>query len=218
MATSGSFRRKALALVLFGCLARGEIIDRIAVTIEDQVITQSQTVEELRVTAFLNGDKPDLGPANRRRTADRLVEQALIRREMEFTHYPGPEESEIEATLKQVKSRFAGETEFERELKAGGLDADELKRALTHQAVVLHFIELRFRPEVQVQEPEVREYYDTVLLPEYQKKQLQAPAFEDARDRCEDALIERLVDKRVDAWLKEVKGRTRIRYVEEAFQ
>jgi hypothetical protein len=204
--------------VLLCCLARSEIIDRVAVTIDSQPITESQVLEELRVTAFLNGEKPDLSPANRRRTADRLVEQALIRREMEFTHDTVPEGTEIEGALKAVKSRFADQAGFERELKACGIGADELGQALGRQAAVLRFIELRFRPQVQVQEAEVRQYYETVYLAECQRKQLQPASFEEARPQCEEALAQQRVDKQVGAWLAEMKGRTRIRYTEAAFQ
>lgn len=216
---SGSyFVLRTSYFVLLCCFARAEIIDRVAVTVDSQPITGSQLLEELRVTAFLNGEKPDLSPANRRRTADRLVEQALIRHEMEFTHYTVPEGTEIEGALKAAKSRFANQAAFERELKAYGLGADELDRALARQAAVLQFIELRFRPQVQVQEAEVRRYYETVYLAECQRKQLRPASFEEARPQCEETLVQQRVDKQVDAWLAEVKGRTRIRYTEAAFQ
>jgi len=68
---------------------------------------QSQLLEELRVTAFLNGEKPDLSPANRRRTAMRMVEQSLFRREMEFAHFAEPEGAQIEEALKAVKGASA---------------------------------------------------------------------------------------------------------------
>jgi len=124
----------------------------------------------------------------------------------------------VEGALKAVKSRFAGQAAFERELKAYGIGADELDRALARQAAVLRFIELRFRPQVQVLEAEVRQYYETVYLAECQRKQLRPASFEEARRQCEEALAQHRVDKQVDAWLAEVKGRTRIRYTEAAFQ
>lgn len=216
--TGFHFALRTSSFVLFCCFARSEIIDRIAVTIDRQPITESQLLEELRVTAFLNGEKPDLSPANKRRTADRLVEQTLIRREMELTHFAGPERAESEDALKAVRSRFADQAGFERELKAYGIDAAELDRALARQAAVLRFIELRFRPQVQVQEAEVRQYYETVYLAECRRKQLRPASFEEARAQCEEALAQQRVDKQVDAWLADVKGRSRIRYTEAAFQ
>ncbi len=214
-------RRFAVGVALFAPLcwvSRAEIVDRIVATIGNQPIMESQLLEELRVTAFLNGEKPDLGPANRRRTAMRMVEQSLFRREMEFTHFAEPDGAQIEEALKGVNGRFSGAAEFERELKACGIGANDLGPALARQMALLRFIELRFRPQVQVTEIEARKYYETVVAPEYARKRLPPPPFEEARGQCEEALIQQLVDKRVEAWLDEVKGRTRIRYVEEAFQ
>jgi len=212
------FVLRACCLALFCIPSRAEIIDRIAVTVNNRPITESQIMDEIRVTAFLNGEKPDFGPANRRRTAERMVEQTLFRGEMEFTHYAGQEVVEIEEDLKAAKSRFAGEAEFERALRTYGIDANQLNEALTRQAAVLQFIELRFRPQVQVAEEEVKQYYTSVLVPEYQRKHSQPPPFEEARDQCEEALAQQQVDKLVDVWLKEMKAQARIRYTEEAFQ
>jgi hypothetical protein len=217
----GRGRRFAVRVSQFAllcCAARAEIIDRIVATIDSQPIMQSQLLEELRATAFLNGEKPDFSPANRRRTAMRMVEQTLFRREMEFTHFAEPEGAQIEEALNAVKGRFGGAAEFERELKACGIGASALGPALERQMALLRFIELRFRPQVQVLETEARKYYETVVAPEYARKRLPPPPFEQARGQCEEALIQQLVDKRVEAWLEEVKGRTRIRYAEEAFQ
>ena len=185
----GGGRRIACpTLILFALLARGEIIDRIAVAVENQVIAESQVREELRIAAFLNREKPDFRGANRRKAAERLVDQLLIRREMEFTHYPGPDAAELEDAFAEVKGEHGTQAEFERRLAEYGIDAALLRQALARQAATLHFIELRFRPEVQ------------------------------APEREDEAAAQKRVDERVERWLKEVKARTHIRYEEDAFE
>lgn len=196
-----------------------EIIDRIAVAIDNQVIAESQVLDELRITAFLNGVPPDYSPATKRATANRLVDQTLIRREMELTRYPEAQPSDIEPVLRDLKSRYGGEAQFESALKPYRVTGQQVQQALLRQAAALRFIDLRFKPEVQVQEPDVRQYYENVFVPECRRKQVNPiPSFEEARDQCEQALTAELVDKRVDAWLKEFRTRTRIRYEEDAFQ
>jgi hypothetical protein len=211
-------RRLVWAGILLMCLARAEVIDRLAVTVDNQPIAQSRVLAELRLTAFLNGERPEITAASKRQAADRLVEQTLIRREMQLTQYPGPEPSEIEALMESVEKQAGGRDAFEEALERYGVTRPELREALERQAAVLRFIELRFRPEVQVTEPDIRIYYDTVLVPEYKKKNLAPPPYDEARSQCEEALIGERVDKRVDSWLKDMKERTRIRYEEEAFQ
>jgi hypothetical protein len=70
-----------------------------------------------------------------------------------------------------------------------------------------------------VPESEVKRYYETVLLPEIRRKGIQPePDFDEVRADCEEALANELVNKRVEAWLNEVRSRARINYQEGAFQ
>src|ERR1700690_278656 len=207
------------AVFLFAALACAEIIDRIVVTVDNQVITTSEISEALRVAAFLNGEKLDFSGAARRQMADRLIEQVLVRRGMELPPYPEPPSTELEQTLSQVKPRFPGDTQFQQALAEYKLTQRQIENSLRRQITLLHFTDLRFRPEVQVQESDVKQYYETVYLPDLRKKGVTPePSFEDAQDDCEEALTTQLVDKRVDAWLAEARGRARIEYDEDAFR
>ena len=211
--------RRLLPVLLFAAALRAETIDRIAATLDGQAITTSQILEDLRVAAFLNGEKPEFGAAARRGMADRLIEQLLVLREMELTRYPGPSAAEIAEPLRQVRARLPDEAQFQRELAAYKLTGQQLENALRRQVTLLRFIDLRFRPEVQVQESEVMQYYETVFLPEIRKKGIAPdPTYDDVRAECEEALTTRLVDKRVDRWLAEARARARIDYDEDAFR
>jgi hypothetical protein len=138
---------------------------------------------------------------------------------MGLTRYPEPAATEIADTLAQVKRRFAGEPQFQQELAAYKLTQAQLEHALRRQITLLRFIDMRFRPEVQVQESEVMQYYETVFLPESRKKGVKPdPSFDDVRAECEEALTAGLVDKKVDAWLVEARARARIIYDEDAFR
>ena len=86
-------RRLSIAICLAGLLAGAagaEVIDRIAVSVGSRVITETDLDRELRITALLNNEKPDFSPANKRQTAERMVDQTLVRSEMEESRYPPP--------------------------------------------------------------------------------------------------------------------------------
>ena len=51
------FVLRACCLALFCIPSRAEIIDRVAVTVNNQPITESRIVEEIRATAFLKDRK-----------------------------------------------------------------------------------------------------------------------------------------------------------------
>jgi len=197
-----------------------EIIDRIAVRVDNQVITESRVLEDLRMAAFLNGDKPDFSPASKRKAAGRLVDRILIRREMELTQYSMPAPLEAGQILEQIKpSRFPDPARFREELARGGIAEPDLQQYLLRQAATLRFIDARFKPEVQVSEFEIRDCYENRILPEYRKRNARAePSFDDARNQCEEILAAERVDKVLERWLKETKDRVRIVYQEDAFQ
>lgn len=201
-------------------LARAEIIDRVAVTADSQVITESRVREEVRLAAFLNGEKPDLTGASKRRAAERLVQQSLIRREMELTQYPLPAASEADRMVEQlVRARFADAASYRSELASYGISEETLKQYLLRQAAVLRFIDVRFKPEVQVTDLEIRNCYENRVLPEYRRRGGRGePSFDDARAQCEELLASERVDKVMDRWLKDTLEHTRVVYKEEAFR
>src|ERR1035441_10121619 len=84
----------ALAFAVLAIAAPAEIIDRIAVSVGNRVITESDLHREIRGAAFLDGVKPDFSPAGQLATAQRMVEQVLIRRELEISRYPVPSAAE----------------------------------------------------------------------------------------------------------------------------
>jgi hypothetical protein len=147
-----------------------------------------------------------------------LIEQLLMRREMRITRYPEPTEEDIAERLKAVRAQFKTEEEYRAALDRHGLTEPQLREALARQIAVLRFIDLRFRPEVQVLEPELLDYFYKVCAPEFRKRSGNAnPSFDELRGECEEMMVAGRVDERVDAWLTEARGRVRIRYQEDAF-
>jgi len=202
--------RAALWLAGMAAVSCAEVIDRIAVTVDQQVITHSRVLEEIRLAAFQNREKPDFSAGARRRAAERLVERRLIGRELELTRFPAPPASEADRAVEQLK-RERPERPWAEALAGHAITEAALRQFLLSQAAVLRFLEGRFRPQVQVSEAEVRACY--------QKREPQtASALEQARAECEAALTAAGVDQAVDRWLREVRARVRVVYREEAFQ
>ncbi|HEY6991869.1 MAG TPA: hypothetical protein VH369_25985, partial [Bryobacteraceae bacterium] len=89
-------------LCLIACVAlplSAAIVDRLAVIVGQQTITQLQLDEEIRITALLNRRPVARDVETRRAAADRLVEQTLIRREMEQSRYPLPGQEDLDLYL-----------------------------------------------------------------------------------------------------------------------
>jgi hypothetical protein len=210
-------RAASFILSIMALAANAAIIDRVAVSVGTEAITESEIEREIRLTALLNTEAPDVSPAGMRKAAERLVEQALIRREIELSRYPTPEISDIEKTLDQIKTiRFGGEKGFQQALGRLDLTEDDVKRQLLWQTTLLRFIEMRFRPGVHVTEEDIREYFDKEIRPITANGS--GVSIEDYRDRIEQAISGERADKELDAWMREARSRTRIVYHPEAFE
>jgi len=95
--------RFALIALAFGWAnAAQNIVDRVAVVVGNEVITESEVNMEARLTAFFNGTPLDLSVAQRKAAAERLVDQLLIRNEMQIGGYPMPPASDGDATLRNI--------------------------------------------------------------------------------------------------------------------
>ena len=201
-------------------LLHGEIIDRIAVSVGNRVVTASDLDREIRVVAFQDGKQPVFSPAAKRAAAERLVEQQLIRRELETSRYQMPSATEVEPTVEKFKrDHFKDAAEYDRALAAAGISAQDVKDEVLWQCGLLWFIDARFRLGVQVSDQEIQEYFEKVVKPAAEAAHPGSPvALDDYRQDIEKTLAGPRVDRQLDDWLTEVRKRTGIVYHEEAFQ
>jgi peptidyl-prolyl cis-trans isomerase SurA len=203
-----------LAAFLFVWLgSAAEIIDRIAVTLDKLVITESEVLRQCRITAFLNNEEPDLSPSNRRATADRLVEQLLVRRELEGSGFAEPPATS-DAAYQQIRQKYKTPEEYAQALARYQITDADIRKALEWQSALLNFVDIRFRPGVQISPTEIREYYDQQVAQNPGK----LPPFDEAKEDIEQILTSQRVDNALDRWLGQARTQSRIRYKREVFQ
>jgi len=198
-------------------LAHGEIIDRIAISAGNQVITESQIDEELRVTAFLNHEPLDLSLPARKKAAARLIEQALVRREMDLSRYPQPAPADAEMPLQSLRAMYPTDQQYQKDLQTYGLTEDALKRHLLWQLTLLRFVDFRFRPGILVPDADVQAYYEEQRT-KWQQQGQPIPKFDEARDQIDEILTQQRIDQALDRWLTEVQTQVVIDYRDETLR
>jgi peptidyl-prolyl cis-trans isomerase SurA len=212
--------RTLLICGLLAAVSWAEIIDRIAVSVGNQVITETDVIREIRVTAFLDRVKPDLSGSARRATAERMVEQRLIRRELETSRYPVPAVAEAEPLVAKFKQEnFRDDADYRKALADYAISEKTVLDEILWQRTLLMFVAIRFRPGVQVSDQDIRDYFDKVVAPAARVAHPAEPvALEDYRAQIESTIQGERADREMDAWLKEVRSRTDIIFHEEVFQ
>jgi len=204
--------------ILMAAAAAGENLDRIAVTIGPHVIPESEVILDLRVAAFIDGATPDLSGAQKRKAADRLVDQYLILADAAATRAPLPSDADVEPVLAPVKARYASEAEYRAALERAGITEDQLKAHLLAGLRMLRYTDLRFRGEVQFTEEDLRNSYNALAAESRQKSPAPPPDFEASREQVEKLLTDQRVMQALDRWLGIARNENQILYRDPAFR
>src|SRR5580658_3926364 len=91
------------------CASAAEVVDRIAVTVDKQVIAESDVILYLRVAAFLDRKPVDLSGAAKRAAAAALVDRYLMLEESDDSHITLPSVDATAALLQQMKAQYPSE-------------------------------------------------------------------------------------------------------------
>jgi hypothetical protein len=192
-------------------------IDRIAVIIGNHAIKTSDINRDVRLTAFLNQERLDLGSQSKKQSAERLIDQQLIRQEMATGNYNRPSDTQAEGLLAQLAhDRFKGSNaEFDKALLQYGLTRGQLAAQLLWQLTVLQFIDQRFRAGVFVSDDDVQRY-----VQQHQdalRKDNPGANAGVLESRARDILEGARINDNFAMWVDETRKSTRIEYKEEAF-
>lgn len=203
--------RLALA-ILVALAARAEVLDRIAVSVAKQVITERDVLREVRVTAFLDHRRVEETSDQKRAAADRLVDQLLILDEAALTKVPLASEDEARKMLGDVKAQYGAD--YEAALVRYRIREADLVNHLLAGLRAMRFTDLRFRPEVQISEDDLRDAYNSL----FQNAKGKIPSFEASRDQVEKLLTDQRTAQTLDRWLGQRRTETEILYHDEVFQ
>lgn len=195
------------------------VIDRVVITMGRQVIKLSDMKRDLLLTQFMNREPVNVGPDALRKSAERLIDQTIIRNEIVRGTYRRPSDSEADDLVAVLRrDRFGGsESRLREELSRYGLTGNQLREQLIWQLTVLRFIDQRFRPGVLVTDEEVRAYYEQHLA-DLKRRYPQQNSFEALEPKIRASLEGERINQNFVDWLAEARKRNRIDYQQEAFQ
>jgi hypothetical protein len=190
----------ALLTILFlsSFPAPAGVVDRVAVVVGTHVITQTQVEEEVRVTQFENQQPLNLGPEQRRAAAERLVDQQLLRNEMELEHHSPPAANQGAKLLAEYRrENYPNSARFEAALRHYGITSQQVESHLLWQADLVSFVDFRFRGPASA-------------APTSQN--------EGASGARTGSPAEAAGDAQLDEWLKDARSQTRVEFKQDAFQ
>lgn len=208
-------RRLIVMSLLAAGLGLGVIIDRIAIIVGNSIIKDSDIDRDIRATDFLNGKPLNLRASERKAAADRLINQAIIRREIRIGDYPRATFQEADQQLEKLeKQRFKSQAAFEAALNRYGLTLLDLRTEFRWQLTVLRFVDQRFKPAVLVTDQQVNDYFrqhEAALRREHPGE-----SNENLHNVARDIMTGEQVNKLFFDWLDQQRKDAKIQYLEES--
>jgi len=200
---------------------RGDVIDRIVVIVNGDLVLESDVEEEERFSKLYPYGEDDSKPM-REQAITRLVDRTLVLQQLGgFPAVPVSDEevNKQEADLRKdlpacAHADCTSDAGWKKFLEKSGFTSEELRARLKQRAQVVHFIEQRFRSGIRIGDDQIEDYYNNTLLPQYAKQKATAPPLDSIRDRIGEILLQEQVSTLLDAWLKTLRDSGHVRMMQ----
>jgi len=211
-------RAKCLILALLVLLAgtpaaqAQQVVDRIVVRIEDDILTESEVRELGRFQQLVNS--PGTGAQSRLPGEDelieRLIDQWIVLTEATAARFAKPAKADAQKEIERLAAQFGSADAYRARLQELGLTAESVARNVERQIYLARYLDYKLRPAAHVESAQVEKYFREELVPELQKRGQDAPALESVEGQIRELLMQREISARAAKWLEETRTRLKI--------
>jgi hypothetical protein len=197
-------RRLAL-IALLATPALAVTVDRIAATVDRQVLTVSEITQMVEIRFFARTAESD--DDQRRNVLDALIAQALRFRDVERFGAQDISADVIEARLLEIQHRFPTEAEFLAAVAHAELTLDEVRALVKRQLQVEAYIQERFAPLVFISNDEVDAYYRGPWSQQRRERGLGIPALASVQEEIRTAVRGARLEEEIGKWTAQLRER-----------
>jgi hypothetical protein len=197
-----------LVIIFFPFLTNAEIIDRIAAVVNDDVITHTEVIAIEKLGLNISGL-----PKSENTLKDR-VHHHLVIQQIQRQPPPTVTLEMIRGTVDSFTREHGGNEELLVFLNSIGMNYEDFENEVREQLSIREFINLRFRPFVNVRIEEAEKYYNEVYKPELEREGKEVPSFGESFESIQSNLAASRVVERTKEWLVQLEEEASI-YVKE---
>ncbi len=197
-----------------------QVIDRIVATVNGHVILQSDWDDAVRLEAFAEGRPLDqITDQDRSRALDRLVDQELLREQPQGAESPSPQPEELQQRITEIKKQqgASAAAEWQSALARYALDQHQVESWLARDIAILHQVEARLRPAVQVTPQNIETYYHDTFLPQLRKTGSQDVPLAQVSAQIREILTQQKVNELFTSWIQSLREESKISLPPSAF-
>lgn len=202
-----------LVLAVRPCARAADVVDRIVATVNGHVILQSDWDDAVRFEAFIEGRPLEkLTDQDRSRALDRLIDQELLREQSQGIDASQPPAEEVQQRIMDIQKEHQATTssDWHAALARYGLAQKQVETWLAHDIAVLHQVEARLRPTVQIAPQMIESYYQDTFLPELRKAGAKDVPLAQVSGKIREILTEQKVNELFSSWLHSLRSESKI--------
>jgi parvulin-like peptidyl-prolyl isomerase len=204
-----------IGLSLGAIAARADdVIERVVATVNGRAILQSDWEEAICYEAFIDGHSLDkLTVADRQATLDRLIDQELLRQQVQSTSSRQTSPPQVDQRIREIRKLYpnaATEPGWLQTLASYGLNETELKRRIAQQLELSRLVEARLLPSVQIDSRSIEIYYRETLIPQLRKSGGKQVSLAEVSPKIKEVLTQQKMNDLLIAWLRNLRAESRI--------
>ena len=182
-----------------------EVVDRIVVRIENDIIVLSEVRELAAYQQLVEGRAEPYD-----KLLSELIEQWMVNSEAAEAHFPAAAESEVNREVTQIEGRFPSMDAYQQRLAELGITPQTVGRIVAQQIYLARYLDYKFRPAVQVDDAAIETYYKQELAPQLATKKQPVPPLTDVSEQIREVLVQQGISARAEMWFAETKSRLKI--------
>jgi peptidyl-prolyl cis-trans isomerase SurA len=205
----------ALALLLSVFLlapagAAAEVIDRIVATVNGHVILQSDWDEALCYEALLtNRTLAQFTDDDRRAVLDRLIDQELLRGQMNSADFPHATDAEVDTRVADARKQYPQATSpeaWQALLAQYHLAEKDVFAHVRQQIDVMRLVDARLRPGVEIDSKSIEAYYREKFVPKLKQSGASDVPLAEVSAKIREVLTEEKVSELLVSWLQTLRS------------
>ncbi len=183
-----------------------KVLDSVIAIVNGDVLLESDVQQEQRLESL------QMLPANENTTvtaAQHLITRTLILQQMKAQQEASyVTDAQVEKVVGEIRKDLPGCAAAHCETMAGwtaflasrGLAPDEVNDSWRQRLEILDYLNLRFRSGIRIPAADIQKYYQSNMVPEFEKKHQKPPPVKALADRIREVLLQQQVAKQIDDW------------------
>lgn len=190
--------------------ASAEVLDRIIATVNGHVILQSDWDEALCYEALLsNRTLAQFTDDDRRAVLDRLIDQELLREQMNSAGFVHATDAEIDARLAEARKLYpqaASPQQWQSLLAQYHINETDLRTRIRTQIDLMRLVDARLRPAVQIDSKTIEAYYRDQFVPKLKQSGAADVPLAEVSSKIREVLTQQKVSELLVSWLQTLRS------------